>query len=118
MAEANGGLSPDRALARLRQLAVEQRAAVARNDVEMLGRIAALTQSATAALGPDVLPGHGDAAAVIGEIQAAYAESIALLRRNQDGVRRRLQQTALTRRSLGGYGQRAARSARSLDGHG
>jgi len=116
------GLSPERALQRLQQLAREERAAVAASDVEALCRIAELLPPTMNALTgiqafrrsgvqehqmPEYLNARTpDLSAVIEEIQAAHAEAEAFLTARMSAIAEQLKQFAAARRMERVYGRR------------
>lgn len=108
----------ERAMVRLRQLAKEERAAVAAGDVEALCRVTALLPAAMAHLersGP--LPVAGLSAA-IEEIQASHAAAEAFLVERMQKTRATLRQFASARRVMRGYAPKRARTGRRLDERG
>jgi hypothetical protein len=96
-------LSPERALLRLEQLAREQRAAVAREDVEALCRIAELLPSALQPLLDHPLPFSAAQREAIAAIQAAHAEAEAFLTDRMKSVCAQLKQVAAVRRTTRAY---------------
>lgn len=96
-------LTPERALLRLEQLAREERAAVAREDVEALCRIAELLPSAMQPLLDRPLLFTAAQKASIAEIQAAQAEAEAFLITRMGSVSAQLKQCASVRRTTRAY---------------
>jgi hypothetical protein len=108
------GFTPDRALVRLRQLAAEQRSAMAHGDVEALCRICDLLPSTVAALGttPSDAP---EARAVIDHARQVQAEAEQFLSERMSQTKALLQQIARSRHSSRAYGGDTNRACR-LDG--
>jgi hypothetical protein len=96
-------LTPERALLRLEQLAREERAAVAREDVEALCRIAELLPSAMQPLLEHPLLLSAAQRASIAEIQAAQAEAEAFLTSRMGSVSAQLKRCASVRRTTRAY---------------
>jgi hypothetical protein len=96
-------LTPERALLRLEQLAREERAAVALEDVEALCRIAELLPSTMQPLLNRPILFSPAQKATIAEIQAAHAEAEAFLTARMKSVSAQLKQCASARRTTRAY---------------
>jgi hypothetical protein len=108
------GFTPERALIRLRQLAAEQRAAIAHGDVEALCRISDLLPATVGALGTTAPEGPG-AQAIIDDARQAQVEVEQFLSDRMNHARSLLQQIARSRNSSRAYAGQTSRASR-VDG--
>ncbi len=109
------GMTAERALARLRQLAREEAAAVDAGDVTGLCRAAKLLRPAMSdyvGSGPVLTP---EVRQTIAEIQRAHACALEFLRGRLDEVSGRLRQSAAAKRLRKSYALSAQSSARGYN---
>lgn len=109
------GMTPERALARLRQLAREESAAVAAGDVDGLCRAAKLLGPAMddySTSGPVLDEGSRRA---IAAIQQTHARALLFLEERMDEVSRCLRQSAAAKRLRRSYAATARSSARGFN---
>ncbi|HSV74262.1 MAG TPA: hypothetical protein VLH79_10925 [Chthonomonadales bacterium] len=92
-----------RALARLRQLAAEEMAAVRAGDVEALCHLSALLTDATARAERAMRSGSAEAREAARDAREAHAAAEALLHSRMAAVRERLRDLAATRRATTAY---------------
>lgn len=97
------GLTPERALLRLKQLAREERDAVVHGNIEVLCQIADLLPSVMDALTAEMFIAGGEGAALLSEIEASHKAAESYLQAQMRGVTESLRQIACTRRTLRGY---------------
>ena len=106
-------INAERALARLRQLAIEERAAVASEDFEALCHLSSLLPSATEALLVALqnvpLSSLNAAAPSLTEIKSAHAAAEIFLDSQMRQVSDALKQFTTSRRAVRGYGSTPAR---------
>lgn len=107
--------SPERALSRLRQLAREERAAVASGNTQALCRAAALLPATMQALEGARFHEDPALAEVIVEIQAAHEAALSYLDAEMTRTAEALRRFASARRAILGYARRPLPSPQRID---
>ncbi len=99
-------MTSERGLARVRQIAKEERAAVVAGDTEMVCRLTELLPHSLESLRENGVPNTPEAVVVLDEMRQAHEQADRYLQEQMRSVKLLLQQCATARRTLRAYGKR------------